>query len=78
MLTSINVLFLLATSLCVVQGQEHGGHCCSAGGYDAHTCAYWCIYDQTQEGFCDAKYVPGGDTIILDPIEAPVATLKGI
>ena len=31
-----------------------------------------------RKGFVMLNTYPGGDTIILDPIEAPVATVKGI
>ena len=85
MFTSISVLLLLATMLCDVQGTERGGHCCSGGDWNSKDCFHWCIFDQTREvydkvedDFCVARYVPGGTKIILEPIEAPVATLKGI
>ena len=39
----------------------------------------WCCYQWKREGdYCEAhEYVPGGNKVILEPIEAPVATLEG-
>ena len=39
----------------------------------------WCCYKSPTEGdYCKAhEYVPGGGKVILEPIDAPTATLEG-
>ena len=73
----LTLLLLAITIITYVKAVDHGGHCCEDGGRDEYNCYRWCIYDQQEQDFCYAKYIPGGDKIILEPIEAPTATLKG-